>query len=254
MSIAIGQANTGYGMTSTSPVAPSSLGSITGAGNVQPMTLLTTFASLMADGILPYEVGGVSVTVGGVAVPVLYASPWGVKFFMPSDMQLGATEIIVSSQGGYVCSGIVNVERSGSRIMTLNDDDNGGAVVGNNQTWTSGKIDVVTSQNYSSDKRTRLNIFATGVSASAANTDSTNDVNLGSKVRANFAESVSVEARLTDGRVYMLPVEFAGEQGVLPGLDQITVRLITELKGAGTVQLTLIVNGQRSNAPTVVVN
>jgi uncharacterized protein (TIGR03437 family) len=67
----------------------------------------------------------------------------------------------------------------------------------------------------------------------------------------NFAESVSVEAQLSDGTVYTLPVEFAGEQGVLPGLDQVTVRLISELKGAGAVQLTLIVNGQRSNAPTV---
>jgi len=194
------------------------------------------------------------VTVGGVAVPVLYASPWGVKFLMPSDMQLGAAEIIVSSQSGYICSGVVNVERSGSRIMTLNDDDNGGAVVGNNQTLTTGNLDVLTSLNYGSDKQTRINIFATGISANAVNSDTTNDVNLGGKMRANFAESVSVEARLRDGRVYTLPVEFAGEQGVLPGLDQITVRLISELKGAGTVQLTLIVNGQRSNAPTVVIN
>jgi len=54
--------------------------------------------------------------------------------------------------------------------------------------------------------------------------------------------------------VYNLPVEFAGEQGVLPGLDQVTVRLITELKAAGSVELTLIINGQRSNAPTVVIN
>ena len=138
--------------------------------------------------------------------------------------------------------------------MTLNDDDNGGAVVGNNQTLTTGNLDVLTSLNYGSDKQTRINIFATGISANAVNSDTTNDVNLGGKMRANFAESVSVEARLRDGRVYTLPVEFAGEQGVLPGLDQITVRLISELKGAGTVQLTLIVNGQRSNAPTVVIN
>jgi len=34
----------------------------------------------------------------------------------------------------------------------------------------------------------------------------------------------------------------------------VTVRLITELKGAGSVQLTVIVNGQRSNAPTVFIN
>jgi uncharacterized protein (TIGR03437 family) len=49
----------------------------------------------------------------------------------------------------------------------------------------------------------------------------------------------------------MLPVEFAGAQGLLPGLDQINVILIPELKGVGNVQLTLIVNGQRSNAPSV---
>ena len=62
-----------------------------------------------------------------------------------------------------------------------------------------------------------------------------------------------MEARLADGRVYTLPVEFAGAQGVLPGLDQVNVRLISELKGAGIVQLTLILGGRRSNAPTVVI-
>jgi uncharacterized protein (TIGR03437 family) len=40
---------------------------------------------------------------------------------------------------------------------------------------------------------------------------------------------------------------------VLPGLDQVNVRLIPELRGAGTVQLTLILGGRRSNAPTIVI-
>ena len=51
--------------------------------------------------------------------------------------------------------------------------------------------------------------------------------------------------------MFTLPVEFAGAQGLLPGLDQVTMVLIPQLKGAGNVQLTLIVGGQRSNAPTV---
>ncbi|HEU4765786.1 MAG TPA: Ig-like domain-containing protein, partial [Pyrinomonadaceae bacterium] len=93
MNIVVGDASTGYGMSAVSSVAPSSLGAIAGAGNVQPMITQTLFASLLADGTLPYEVGGLSVTVGGVAVPVLYASPWGIKFFMPADMPLGATEV-----------------------------------------------------------------------------------------------------------------------------------------------------------------
>jgi len=258
-SVEIAQVSLGYGSSSASAIAPSSLGAIVGTGNVLPMTSLTAFASLLSDGTLPYEVAGLSVTVGGVAVPVLYASSAGVKFLMPADMPLGAQEVIVSSQDGYICSGVVSVDRSGaSRIMTMTDDDSGAAVIANGQTnvtgGTTSSFDILELQNFGSDKRTRINLFATGISASAVNFDSSNDVSVGSTVRVNFAESVAVEARLSDGRVYNLPVEFAGEQGVLPGLDQITVRLITELKGAGSVQLTLIVNGQRSNAPTVFVN
>ncbi|HEY0730118.1 MAG TPA: hypothetical protein VGD38_18675, partial [Pyrinomonadaceae bacterium] len=107
-------------------------------------------------------------------------------------------------------------------------------------------------ENVGPDKRTRLSLFATGISGSVSNSDITNDIKLGpGLVRPNFAESISVEARGSNGNVYTLPVEFAGAQGVLPGLDQITVRLIPELRGAGVVQLTLVVGSRRSNTPTV---
>ncbi len=137
--------------------------------------------------------------------------------------------------------------------MTTTDDDNGVAVVANGHKQTTSNFRVMTPENFGSDKRTRLNIFATGISGSALNTDTSNDINIGGNIRANFAESVTVEARLSNGQTFNLPVEFAGAQGVLPGLDQITVILIPELKGAGTVQLTLIVGNQRSNAPSVTI-
>jgi uncharacterized protein (TIGR03437 family) len=191
------------------------------------------------------------VTIAGAAVPVLYASPSAIKFYMPADIPSGVVEVIVSSQEGYICEGLVVVERSGSRLMTVNDDENGVAVVTNGQKQTAFTFDVESPENFSSDKRTRLSLFATGISATALNTDTSNDINVGSNVKANFAESVSVEARLSNGQVYTLPVEFAGAQGILPGLDQVNVILIPELKGVGNVQLTLIVGGQRSNAPTV---
>jgi uncharacterized protein (TIGR03437 family) len=70
----------------------------------------------------------------------------------------------------------------------------------------------------------------------------------------NLAESVIVEAHTQDGRIYKLPVEFAGAQGIVPGLDQLNLVLIPELQGAGTVDLTVIVNGQRSNAPTILIH
>jgi uncharacterized protein (TIGR03437 family) len=251
--IVVGQANTGYGLSATSSVAPASLGAVAGNGNVQPMALQTAFATISSTGALPYEVGGLSVTVGGVAVPVLYVSPWGIKFYMPSDLQVGMTEVIVTSQDGYACQGMVSVEKNGSRIITTGDDENGAAIVANSQTTMTSNLSVTTQQNLSADKRTRLSIFATGISGSVSNSDISNDLTVNGTLRPNLAESVKVEARLGDGRVYTLPVEFAGAQGLLPGLDQVNVRLIPELKGAGIVQLTLILGGRRSNAPTIFV-
>jgi len=252
--VVIGQASTGYGTNSVSSVAPVSLDSITGKGNLQPMTSQTAFASLVPGGIVPYEVGGLSVTVGGVAVPVIYASPSVIKFYMPADIPLGSAEVIVSSQDGYVCQGVVSIEQNGSMIMTTSEDENGTTAATNGLNLLSSNFAVVSPGYFGSDKRTRLTFFATGVSGSAVNSDTGNDVKVDGMVRANFAEGVSVEARLGNGQVFTLPVEYAGVQGTVPGLDQITVVLVSQLKGAGTVQLTLIVNGRRSNAPTVSIN
>jgi len=68
----------------------------------------------------------------------------------------------------------------------------------------------------------------------------------------NLAESLTVEARTADGRLFQLPVEFAGAPGGrMPGLDQIKVLLHPELRGAGLVDLTIIINGQRSNTAAI---
>jgi len=251
--VIVGQAVTGYGTTAVSSIAPGSLGAISGSGNVQPMVSQTTFATLLADRSLPYEVGGLSVTVGGVAVPVLYASPFTIKFFLPADVPLGTSEVIIASQDGYICQGTVTVERGGSKIMTVADDDSGVGVVTNAFTQATGKFDVQTPENFGSDKRTRLSIFATGISGSANNTNSGNDFNVSGVMRVNFAESVVVEAQRSNGQIFTLPVEFAGIEGILQGVDQVNVVLIPELKGAGTVRLTVIVNGRRSNSPTIFV-
>jgi uncharacterized protein (TIGR03437 family) len=253
INVVVGQANTGYGMTSISSVAPSSIASISGAGNVQPMTSQTEQAALVSAGTLPYEVSGLSVTVNGAAVPVIYASPSAVKFFMPSDVAEGTVEVIVSSQDGYICQGLVSVERNATRIMTTGDDDNGSATVTNGLNLIASNFDVTSPGNFGSDKRTRLTFFVTGISGSVFNLDGSNDIRVDGKIRANLAEGVTVEARLGNGQVLTLPVEFAGAQGTLPGLDQVTVILLSEMKGAGTVQLQLVVGGRRSNAPTVVI-
>jgi uncharacterized protein (TIGR03437 family) len=96
-------------------------------------------------------------------------------------------------------------------------------------------------------------LYATGISGSALNSNPSNDLQVDGLLRQNFAEAVIVEARLGNGTVINLPVEFAGRQGMLPGLDQVNFMLTSQLAGAGTVQLTIIVGGQRSNTGTIVI-
>ena len=112
-------------------------------------------------------------------------------------------------------------------------------------------FDIVTEQNFGIDNRTRLTIFAIGITSVAQNSDPSNDLVIGGISVPNFAESVVVEARRSDGIVFMLPVEFAGVLGTASPLEQVNLRLLPELHGAGAVQLTLIINGQRSNSGAI---
>jgi len=250
--LVIGALNSGYSPAANGLVAPASLGSIFGNSVQSPLGSQTMFAKLALDQSLPYELSGVSVSVAGRALQVFHVSPTRVTFFVPADLPLGDAEVIVVSQNGYVSTGTISVMRNVTRVMTLLEDENGLAIGLNDAKQMMEALSVTTAENLSSDKRTRLMFFATGISGSAANTDTTNDVSLGVTVIPNYAESVVVEAHTQDGRVYRLPVEFAGAQG-FPGLDQINVVLIPELQGAGSVDLTIIVNGRRSNAPTITV-
>ena len=134
--------------------------------------------------------------------------------------------------------------------MTVTDDEGGSAIAANGFNLTTSVLQTLTQENFGSDKRTRLTFFAIGLSGSAFNTNTQNDVSIDGVMKPNYAESIRVEAKTRNNRVFVLPVEFAGT-GTLPGMDQITVILVPELRGVGRVQLSLIVNGQRSNAPTI---
>ena len=250
--LVIGTLNSGYSPAANGLAAPASLGSVFGNGGQSPFGTTTMFASLAADQSLPYELSGVSVSVGGRAVPVSYVSPSRVSFFVPADLPIGSAEVVVVTQSGYVSTGTIGIMRNVTHVMTLNEAEAGLTLGVNDVKQVMEDFPVTTPENLGSDKRTRVTFFATGISSSAANNDASNDVRLGANVIANLAESVTVEAHTQDGRVFSLPVEFAGAQG-FPGLDQVNVVLIPELQGAGIVDLTLIVNGQRSNAPTIVV-
>ncbi|HEY3027419.1 MAG TPA: hypothetical protein VGJ55_14815, partial [Pyrinomonadaceae bacterium] len=250
----IGPADTLSSASFAPVLAPASLGTILGDPNQSPLALQTTNATLSSSGTLPYELGGVSVAINGQAAPLVSVSPSRISFYVPANVPVGNAEVIVTLQEGYVSRGMTTIARIVPGVFTINGSGIGEASVVNAATLMPGPFSLTTTQNLTADKQTRLLILASGISNGAPNTNAANDVKLGLGMIANLAESVVVEARTSDGRIIRLPVEFAGADGRLPGLDQIIVVIPTELKGVGTVELSLIVAGQRSNAPTVTIN
>ncbi|HEY0405168.1 MAG TPA: carbohydrate-binding protein [Pyrinomonadaceae bacterium] len=248
----IGSADTRSSARFDTTLSPLSLGSILGDAVLSPLATQTKFATPAANGSLPYELSGVCVIIEGRAAQILAVSPSQVNFLVPAGVANGTAEVIVTSDAGYVSRGTVTVATLAPALFAVSGNGAGAGVALNAATNTQGPFNDVTPQNFGTDKRTRLMLMATGISGGGvANTNAGNDIRIGNTVLENFAESVIVEARLQDGRVFQLPVEFAGRQNTWAGLDQINVVLLPELRQAGTVELTLVVGLQRSNMTTI---
>jgi uncharacterized protein (TIGR03437 family) len=248
----IGSADTRSSASLAPTLAALSLGSILGDAALSPLSVQTSYAAQTATGNFPYVLSGVSVSVGGKAAQLISVSPAQVNFLVPSGLASGTTEVIVTSDAGYVSRGTTTIAALAPALFSVSGNGTGAGVVLNAATGRQGPFDDLTPENFGTDKRTRLMLMATGISGgSVPNTNVNNDIHLGNGVLENYAESVAVEARVPDGRVFLLPVEFAGRQNMWGGLDQINIVLVSELKSVGTVTLTLIVGDQRSNSTTI---
>ena len=200
-----------------------------------------------------YELGNVSVTIQGKAAEMQYVSPTLLMFKVPADLTPGLASVVVTSRDGFISHATASIAGLKPTIFQNAANTSQGAIL-NSLGVFSGIFSTVTPAQYLGlDARTRLSILATGISTGLTNTNTGNDVWLDNgQMLPNFAESVVVEARKSNGTVTKLTVEYAGMQGVVPGLDQVNVVLPSTLAGAGLVQLTVVINGVRSN--TIMVN
>jgi uncharacterized protein (TIGR03437 family) len=200
-----------------------------------------------------YELGNVSVSINGRPVTLLTVSPTRIVFTVPSDLTAGLADVVVTSREGSIFNGTAAVAGLNPMILGLMGNT-GGQAAALDGVGLSGGFATVGSSFWGPDTRTRVSIWASGISTGVTNLDASNDIVTGfGQVIENLSESVTVEARTSDGSVYLLPVEFAGSQGALVGLDQVTVVLVPELRGAGAVQLTVVVGSARSNTMTITV-
>jgi uncharacterized protein (TIGR03437 family) len=246
--LSIGQPQTTQFGSSNTDVLPNVMARIT-AVSANPFSSQTASANGTA-----YELGNVSVTFGSVEAAIISVSPTDVVFIVPDGIPSGVTDVVVSSREGFIHYGLANVSGSNPTILGVRGDTSTRAAA-LDSFGLSGRFNLTSPVSWlGADSRTRLTIVATGVMSGLVNSDLSNDVWCNSKLLENLAESVTVEARLSDGRVFNLPVEYAGVQGDQRGIEQVNFILIPELAGAGDVQLTVTAGGRRSNTMTITVN
>lgn len=134
---------------------------------------------------------------------------------------------------------LVTIGRSLFRVNTtpspvptlLTETDSQQAVALNAVTWARSPFSTITTQNFSSDQRTRVLLLATNVSL----------------LPGDNTGAITAQAEDSQHRLYSLPVEYVGTILNFDWLTQINVTLPEELRGVGNVWLSITVRGEVSN-------
>jgi uncharacterized protein (TIGR03437 family) len=249
----IGMADTRSAASLAPTIAAGSIASVIGNSSSNPLSGQSGAVTIAESGSLPFDLAGASVTIGGQAAHIVQTSPSRVDFIVPEGIPTGSQEVLVTSIDGFVSQGMINVAQSAPALFSNSGNGIGEGAIMNAVTLQTGPFDVSTGINFGSDKRTRLLLLATGLSAGLANSSAAKYVKFGNLVLPNISDAISVEAKTTDGTVFQLPVEYAGPQGGTPGLDEVIVVLPADMKGAGSVTLTIVTGSIRSNSVGVMI-
>ncbi len=174
----------------------------------------TRQAERSVNGTFPLSLAGATATVNGHGARILFVSPTQVTFVVPPETELGAAEVLVKNSEGFQSRANVTIMPSAPGLFSVTGDGRGEGIILNADTLQSGPFDPTSGQ-------LRLLVFATGARGS-------------SEVSASIAgRALSVESiqRSTD----------------LPGLDELHILIPPDLRGAGTVTLSVSTGLRESN-------
>src|SRR5262249_29165378 len=115
-------------------IAPGELVSILGAG-LGPQTAVTA-----PSGNLPTSLGGTTVTIGGTAVPISYASLYRVDFQAPFSLAAGGTVTIQVSNSNGTSTGIPVTVVSAVPGLFTKSVDGTGQITAFNQSGSANSI------------------------------------------------------------------------------------------------------------------
>jgi hypothetical protein len=225
--------------------------------NLAPGELASAFGSdlanttLLASSLpLPTSLDGTTVQMTDSAglqslAQLIFVSPLQVNFLVPANAALGLVTVTVTSPDGAASSGVILVTRTAPGLFSQNASGQGVAAAQIIQVGTSG---VPVTENVAAYDPTQQQWVPIPIDIGDA-TQTLFLVLYGTGIRNNPA-SQSVTATINGQSV---PVAFAGPQSQFAGEDQVNLGpLPLNLKGAGTVNVQILVDGQLSNSVTVV--
>ncbi len=211
----LNQASLGHEPSSVKAVAPNSIAAAFGSA----LANTTQQSQPQPDGTFPTSVGGTTVTVNGRSAQIFFVSPTRVHFLVPAQTEVGGNaDVVVTNADGFSSRGSVPILRAAPGIFTKTGDGIGEGVILNTDTSASGPFDP-------SSGNLRLSIFSTGV-------------------RNAVATTVNIAGRIVTPESVMPSPN-------MPGLDEVVVRVPSDLRGTGTVNLSIQTDGRDSNPVTV---
>ncbi len=204
----------------TAPVAPGSIATLF-ANSGQVLTS-TTAAALGLP--LPTNISGTRVMLNGAPTGLFYVSPNQINFLMPNNA-VGTINITINGTNGELTEGVI-LTAPNPAIFTADSSGSGLAAA----------LVTADGQNYQSIVDGSGNAIP---------------VSVGTAAQPNFLvlfgtglRTGTVQARI-NGRDCL--VTYAGAHPQLAGVDQVNVRMLESLRGAGSVQVTVIVGGFVAN-------
>lgn len=211
------------------------------AQTIAPDSIVATFGTGISQSTasanslpLPLTLNGVTVMVNNLSAPLLYVSPTQINYVVPTNVDPGVATVKVMSGGTEIANGTVTIETVSPSIFTI---------------LSSGK-GVPAAQ-----------VTADGVSFQpVGNSDGTPRVlSVGTAAKPNFLVLYGTGLRrrssMTNVRVMIggvqAEVSFLGAHSRLVGVDQLNVKLPESLRGRGSVDVVVTIDGKTANTVTI---
>ena len=167
----------------------------------------------LVDGNLPFAINETTVQVNGKPACLIYASPEEVLFLVPGELRDGPAEVLLTNSEGFPSKAMATIVQAAPGLFNDNDQ----AIILDADTLKSGPFDPT-------NDKIRIVVFATGARHAS---DATINI---------AGESITADQ--------ILPSTF-------PGLDEIYLHVPAQLRGAGSVPISIKANSTESNFASV---